>query len=95
VLSFHRQYRQAFAVLLVPALLTLFLLLVARWRYPKLEEFGPKSPPRIETKGFRRSFWLYLAGAALVAAGFADFTLIAHREKLRLPRAFLCFNEHA
>jgi MFS family permease len=82
VLSFHRQYRQAFALLLIPALLTLLLLLVARWRYPKPEELGPKSPPMIETKGFRRSFWLYLAGAAFVAAGFADFTLIAyHFEK--------------
>jgi len=82
VLSFHRQYRQAFAVLLIPALLTLSLLLVARWRYPKPEELGPKSPPGIETKGFRRSFWLYLAGAALVAMGFADFSLIAyHFEK--------------
>ncbi len=82
VLSFHHQYRQAYAALLVPALLTLSLLLVARWRYPRPEELGPKSPPRIEAKGFRRPFWFYLGGAALVATGFADFSLIAyHFEK--------------
>lgn len=29
----------------------------------------------IETKGYPRSFWLYLVAVALVAAGYADFPL--------------------
>jgi MFS family permease len=85
VLSFHHQYRQAYAALLIPALLALTLLLIARWRYPRPEDLGPQSPSGIETKGFRRSFWIYLGGAALVAAGFADFSLIAfHFEKANI-----------
>jgi predicted MFS family arabinose efflux permease len=32
----------------------------------------------VTTTGLPRVFWLYLAGAALVAAGFADFPLIAY-----------------
>ncbi len=32
----------------------------------------------IKTKGLPRVFWVYLAGAGLVAAGFADFPLIAY-----------------
>jgi len=85
VLSFRHQYRQAYAALLVPALLALFLLVLARWRYPRPEELGPKSPPSTETKGLRRPFWLYMTGAALAAAGFADFSLIAyHFEKANI-----------
>jgi len=38
----------------------------------------------VHAKGLPRVFWIYLAGAALVAAGFADFQLIAfHFEKAR------------
>jgi predicted MFS family arabinose efflux permease len=33
--------------------------------------------PDLHTRGLPRVFWIYLAGAALVAAGFADFPLIA------------------
>jgi len=32
----------------------------------------------VKTKGLPSVFWIYLAGAALVAAGFADFPLIAY-----------------
>jgi len=77
VIFYRHHYRLAFAVLLVPALMTLSLLIVA-WRlYPKPEEFAP-APPDIHTKGLPRTFWIYLMGAALVAAGFADFQLIAY-----------------
>ena len=31
----------------------------------------------LHTKGFSRAYWLYVAAGALVAAGFADFALIA------------------
>src|SRR6266699_2085686 len=76
VLALRGQYRIAFAVLLVPALVTLSILLVARLSYPRPEEMEAH-PPDVRTTGLPRVFWVYLAGAVLVAAGFADFPLIA------------------
>ena len=49
--------------------------------YPKPEEFESSSDPPDSSGTFSRSFWLYLAGAALGAAGFADFSLIAFHFK--------------
>jgi predicted MFS family arabinose efflux permease len=81
VIAVRGQYGFAFAVLLIPALLTLSLLVVARLLYPQPEEMEV-SPPDLETAGLPRVFWVYLMGAALVAAGFADFSLMAyHFEK--------------
>lgn len=76
VLSYRGNYRLAFAVLLVPALVTLAILIVARLLYPKPEELESKVPD-VHAQGLPRIFWIYMAGAALVAAGFADFQLIA------------------
>jgi MFS family permease len=78
VLAFHRAYSQAFAVLAVPALITLTLLLIARWIYAK-PELLERVPAQVETAGSQlpKIFWLYLMGATLVAAGFADFSLIS------------------
>lgn len=72
----RKEYRLAFAMLLVPALISLALVVAARLLYPKPENLAP--PPReIHGKGLPRIFWIYMAGAALVAAGFADFQLVA------------------
>jgi MFS family permease len=81
VLAHHGNYRIAFAVLLVPAVICYSLLLVARFFYPRPEDLEGKVPD-VHSKGLPHIFWIYLAGAALVAAGFADFQLIAyHFEK--------------
>jgi MFS family permease len=81
VLARHGDYRTAFAVLLVPALMTLTMLVIARLLYPRPADLDV-SVPNVHAEGLPRVFWIYLAGAALVAAGFADFTLIAyHFEK--------------
>jgi MFS family permease len=77
VLALHGQYQTAFALLLIPALMTLSIMLVARLTYPRPEEMET-NPPDIRTEGLPRVFWVYLAGAVLVAAGFADFPLIAY-----------------
>ena len=77
VLALRGDYRVAFVVLLVPALVTLSILLAARLSYPRPEEMET-NPPNIRTEGLPRVFWVYLAGAMLVAAGFADFPLIAY-----------------
>ena len=73
----HGQYKLAFAALAVPAAIMLSLLFVARVHYPRPQELSA-GPPEVTTRGFPRVFWVYLSAAALVAAGFADFPLIAY-----------------
>jgi predicted MFS family arabinose efflux permease len=76
ILAWRGDYRFALAALLGPAIVCLTLLLIARWLYPRPEEMESEAP-NIRAKGLPRVFWIYLAGAALVAAGYADFPLIA------------------
>jgi MFS family permease len=78
VLAAQGEYRTAFAWLAVPALLTLGILAAARLQYPRPEEMESEAPD-VRTEGLPRTFWIYLTAAALVAAGFADFPLIAFR----------------
>ncbi len=77
VLALRGDLRLAFAALAVPAIINLSLLMLARITYPHPEEMEV-SVPNVQTQGLPRVFWIYLAGAALVAAGFADFPLIAY-----------------
>lgn len=77
ILYLRGQYQFAFAVLLVPAFLTLVLIVTARLLYPRPRELEVH-PPDIETRGLPRVYWIYLVGATLVAAGFADFSLVSY-----------------
>jgi predicted MFS family arabinose efflux permease len=77
VLYLKGGYRYGFAVLLLSALLCLGTLVVARILFPKPHEMEGNSPKPLTTKGFPKAYWLYLAGGAFIAAGFADFSLIA------------------
>jgi len=76
ILARHGNYRVAFAVLLAPAVVTLAFVAIARMLYPHPENME-SHPPDLHSKGLPKVFWIYLAGAALVGAGFADFPLIA------------------
>ncbi len=76
ILAHKGEYRLAFGTLLVPAVITLLLLSIARVLYPHPEDLEVRTSA-IKASGLSRTFWIYLAGAALVAAGFADFQLIA------------------
>lgn len=80
VLYFRGSYQSSFGVLLVPALSALSVLLAARLLYPRPQDLEV-GPPTLETKGFQRRFWLYLGAVALLAAGYADFPLIAYHFK--------------
>ena len=75
-------YRTGFAVLLLPALATLALLGVARILYPRPQEMEAdgheQAPDDSVRSGLPRTFWIYLCGAALAGAGFADFALVAY-----------------
>jgi MFS family permease len=82
VLFLKGGYRTSFAILLVPALLALAVLVVARALYPRPRDLEVASG-ELKTKGFSRIFWLYLAAVSLIAAGYVDFPLISyHFEKL-------------
>jgi predicted MFS family arabinose efflux permease len=72
----QHDYKLAFAALAVPAVITLTLVLVARRFFPRPQDLSA-GPAEVARSGYPRVFWVYLAGAALVAAGFADFPLIA------------------
>lgn len=77
VLYFKGTYQTGFALLLIPALLAIGVLLVARNLYPRprdLETIWPEG----QRNGFSNIFWVYLAAMALNAAGFADFPLIGY-----------------
>src|SRR5579883_3093900 len=76
ILAHGGSYREAFAVLLAPALVNLSLVLLARWLYPKPQDMEA-APPVVGGAQLTRTFWVYLLGATLVAAGFADYPLIA------------------
>ena len=73
-------YKTSFGILLIPAILALSVLLVARHLYPRPRDLEPEAVP-LETKGFPRVFWIYLAAIALIAAGYVDFPLIAYHFK--------------
>lgn len=76
VLAVNGDYRTAFAVLLIPALAALGVLFVARRAYPHPQNLEAASAAP-QPNGLTRSFWIYLAAASLIAAGYADYSLIA------------------
>jgi len=78
VLSAHGSYPEAFALLGVSAVLALSTLVAARLVYPNPRDLDVVGPVP-EGKGLSRTYWLYLLAAVLVAAGYADFPLIAFR----------------
>lgn len=77
VLAGRGDYAPAFAVLAVPAVLALALLGVARVQYPRPDDLD-STVQHVQAVGLSRTFWVYLAASALVAAGFADFSLMAY-----------------
>ncbi|MBI4282780.1 MAG: MFS transporter [Chloroflexi bacterium] len=82
VLYLNGGYKTGFAILLVPALMALLVLAAARLLYPQPQQFEETAFRKVESKGLPRVFWVYLAGISLIAAGYADFPLVAfHFEK--------------
>lgn len=72
----HQDYSAAFAWLAVPAAIVLLLVLTARFAYPRASEIT-RAVGAHQADGFSRQFWWYAAASALVAFGFADYSLIA------------------
>ncbi len=71
-------FRHGFAVLLVPAMLSLLLLAIARWQYPNPRhlELRDNRPELSGWISFGGPFRAMAIAASLFAAGFADFALI-------------------
>lgn len=77
VLFMKGGYKDGYAILLVSALLCLCVVVVARILFPKPQDLDKKEPTGLQTKGFSNTYWLYVLSGGLIAAGFADFSLIA------------------
>lgn len=76
VLGYRHSYRDGFACLLIPALVALTVLVIARTMYPRPRDLERSAEvPRLH--GLSGGYWLYLGAVGLVAAGFVDFPLIA------------------
>ncbi|MFH0823997.1 MAG: MFS transporter [Pseudomonadota bacterium] len=73
-------YEAGFALLLIPALIALSVLFTAYRLYPRPHDLESASIT-VAGKGFPPSFWLYVAAIGFVAAGYADFPLVAYHFK--------------
>src|SRR6266496_3200541 len=73
-------YQTAFAWLVIPALLSMAVLLAARFLFPRPHDFE-----------LAPVFWIYIVAVAFIAAGYADFPLIAyHFDKAQImPAAWI------
>jgi len=71
-----KSYRSAFAVLLVSALLCLGIVAIARLVHARGAPPEKRPSHLLEAPGSSKAYWIYLAAGALIAAGFADFSLI-------------------
>jgi len=77
VLFLKGSYQSSFAILLVPAVMAISILVAARILYPTPRDMEAESE-ELTTRGFPKVFWVYLAAVAFVAAGYADYPLIAY-----------------
>jgi MFS family permease len=90
VLARDYGYREAFGILVVPAILSMSVLLSARYLFPRPRDFD-LAPPALAAQALPRVFWVYMAAIGFIAAGYADFALIAfHFDKSgNVPAAWI------
>lgn len=77
VLYLQGSYRMSFGMLLIPALLALAILAIARMQHPNPEHLEEEDPQESSQK-LSRSYWIYVIAVSLVAAGYVDFPLISY-----------------
>lgn len=82
VLYWQGSYQACFAILTIPALFSLAFLIYA-WRlFPNPHALIIKTDAITIHPTHKKRFWIYILGASCIAAGYADFPLIAyHFEK--------------
>ena len=77
-------YRVCFAILGIPALITIGLVIFSKFKYPHPEMFEKRKAEEPEFR-FKKSFVFYMIAICLFAFGFADFTLITlHAAKMHV-----------
>jgi MFS family permease len=78
-------YRTGFGIMLIPALMTVAMLVLARGKVPAPEQMEQasvaQSPP--DSGKLPSAFWLYTCFAFLSVAGFANFQLLAYHFAVR------------
>jgi MFS family permease len=78
VIAQNADYRRGFVALLIPAVAALATLAVA-WRlYPHPQDLEIEDVQLTTSSLFPKAYWVYLCGSALVAAGYADYPLMAY-----------------
>lgn len=77
VLYYKESYQFGFGLLLVPALITIAILIGAWKSFPNPSQME-KPDRRLELQALTRPYWIYVGAICLVAAGFVDFPLIAY-----------------
>jgi MFS family permease len=71
-------YRASYSVLIVSALLALISLTAARVVFPLPSRLESGRARTAQTKGFTRSYWLYVIAAACFGAGLMSFEFISY-----------------
>ncbi len=80
-------FRAGFAALVFPAIVSLGMLFTASRFFPRPRDLEVPLA-HLENARFPRAYWLYLVAGAAIAAGYADFPLIAfHFQKAGIAPA--------
>jgi hypothetical protein len=77
VLAWRHNFQVAFALLAVPAVVTLSVVFAARYIYPNAGRVA-RGSQTTDRGGYPFGFWCYAIAAGLVGFGFADFSLLAY-----------------
>ncbi|MBM4327530.1 MAG: MFS transporter [Deltaproteobacteria bacterium] len=80
VFHFSGRYQTGFGILLIPALIALGVLFASYKLYPNPHDLESTSV-KIQSKGFPKAYWFYILAIGCVAAGYADFPLVAYHFK--------------
>lgn len=80
VLAIKGSYKWAFGVLAIPAVMAITILVISKMIYPHPHKLEAETPKQGDGK-FPSVFWWYIIAVGLVAAGFADYPLIAYHIK--------------
>jgi MFS family permease len=80
VLFLGGSFHHAFALLAIPAVLSLVVLVVAQRQFPHPSHL--EIHHEVDVRHASRVFWVYAVGAALLGAGFADFALVSYHLEL-------------
>jgi MFS family permease len=70
-------YSRSFALLVIPALLSMAVLLFARSQFPTPQHLEVIEPIR-QPSTLPAKFWVFSIAAAFIGAGYADFSLLAY-----------------